>query len=326
MEKMERIERLQKKKIPVLILVGVLVAVAIFYWLGGNRYTGLVEATMLSHVAEVPGKILEMPVELGQPVKAGDVLAVVDSKEQQHAYDQLLLTLEKRKLGLAQEQGGTGVRTQAETNLAVTEANYNSALSASQKAGQDYRDAQTLYQQGAISKDVLEQAKVRADAASSALTSARALWENAKSGDTTSGTKIDIQLLEIQVEDMEELLDKFTIRAAKDGVVMSKSYQAGDVVSPGFNLVDLAIEEGKVVVLYLPIDRVHDLEYGQSLVVKANQREYQGTVKYIDVESVYTPKDMQTMANKNKKSIKVKLGLPEDCDLKPGEEVKVGLK
>ena len=48
--------------------------------------------------------------------------------------------------------------------------------------------------------------------------------------------------------------------------------------------------------------------------------------KYIDVESVYTPKDMQTMANKNKKSIKVKLGLPEDCDLKPGEEVKVGLK
>lgn len=326
MEKEERMEKLQKKKIPVLILVGVLVVVAIFYWLGGNRYTGLVEATIISHVAEVPGKIMEMPVEMGQSVKAGDVLAVVDSKEQQYAYEQLLLTLEKRKLGLAQEQGGTGVSTQAETNLAVTEANYNSALSARQKASQDYRNAQTLYQQGAISKDVLEQAKVRADAASSTLTSAKALWENAKSEDIASGTKIDIQLLEIQVQDMEELLDKFTIRSAKDGVVMSKSYQVGDVVSPGFNLVDLATEEGKFVVLYLPIDRVHDLEYSQVLAVTANQREYQATVKYIDVKSVYTPKDMQTLANKNKKSLKVKLLLSEDCDLKPGEEVKVRLK
>ena len=44
-----------------------------------------------------------------------------------------------------------------------------------------------------------------------------------------------------------------------------------------------------------------------------------------DMESAYAPKDMQTLANKNKKSIKGKLLLPEDSELKPGREAKVVL-
>ena len=56
--------------------------------------------------------------------------------------------------------------------------------------------------------------------------------------------------------------------------------------------------------------------------MKAQGKSYQATVKYIDVESEYTPKDMQTAANKNKESIKIKLLLPKDCPLKPGSEGK----
>ena len=59
------------------------------------------------------------------------------------------------------------------------------------------------------------------------------------------------------------------------------------------------------------------------LVVKGEGQTLKGIVKYIDVESVYTPKDMQSLANKNKKSIKVKLLLPKDSELKPGQEAKV---
>ncbi|MDR0312352.1 MAG: hypothetical protein LBI14_02015 [Treponema sp.] len=46
-------------------------------------------------------------------------------------------------------------------------------------------------------------------------------------------------------------------------------------------------------------------------------------VRFIDVKSQYTPKDMQTSSMKNKVSVKVKLLLPSNTMLKPGNRVEV---
>jgi HlyD family secretion protein len=51
---------------------------------------------------------------------------------------------------------------------------------------------------------------------------------------------------------MKETLDKFTVRAACDGVIMSKSYLPGDIVSPGFNLADIAAEGEKFLYFTFP--------------------------------------------------------------------------
>ena len=137
--------------------------------------------------------------------------------------------------------------------------------------------------------------------------------------------QLDVEQTESQLQEMEDILDKFTIRAASDGVIMSKSYVLGDMVSPGFNLADIAADGQKYFMFYLPIDYVNSMDYGQTYAVKSGGKEYEAVVKYIDVESEYTPKDMQTPANKNKESIKVKLLLPKDCPLKPGEEAEIDL-
>jgi HlyD family secretion protein len=137
--------------------------------------------------------------------------------------------------------------------------------------------------------------------------------------------RLDIRQTEIQLAEMEDNLEKFTIRAAKDGVIMSKSYVPGDVVSPGYNLADLATDDGKYFVFYLPIEYLYSVEFDQILTVTGNGEKYDAAVKFVDVESEYTPKDMQTPANKNKESVKVKLLLPEDCPLKPGQEAEVSL-
>lgn len=315
----------KKKLIPPLVLIAVIALIAFIYGMGGQKYIGVVEATILSHTAEVPGKILEMPVELGQHVSKGDIIAVIDSTDQEYAYEQLQLTLEKKKLAHAELEVGTGGNTQAENSISIAQSNYNSAASSSQKASLDYKNALSLYGQGAISKDALDLAKVKSDAAANALSAAKAQLDNARSGSPLSSAQLDIRQTEIQLEEMKNALEKFTVRAVSDGVVMSKSYILGDMVSPGFNLADVASDSGKYFVFYLPIDYLHSIGYDQAFMVKDGGEEYEAVVKYIDVESEYTPKDMQTQANKNKESVKVKLLLPDDCPLKPGAEAKIEL-
>lgn len=321
---MSHIGKHKKKIVPALLLIIVIALVAFFYGRSGQNYIGLVEATILSHTSEVSGKILEMPVELGQHVSKGDMIAKIDDTDQKYAYEQLQLTLEKKKLALS-ELEVNGDDTQAENSIAIAQSGYNSALSSNQKAALDYKNAQALYNQGAISKDALDLAKVKADAAANALTSSKAQLDNAKNGSSAESMRLDIRQTEIQLAEMEDNLEKFTIRAAKDGVIMSKSYVPGDVVSPGYNLADLATDDGKYFVFYLPIEYLYSVEFDQILTVTGNGEKYDAAVKFVDVESEYTPKDMQTQANKNKESVKVKLLLPKDCPLKPGQEAEVSL-
>jgi len=183
-----------------------------------------------------------------------------------------------------------------------------------------------LYNQGAIPKDVLDKAKVAADSAANALAVAKAQLDNASNSSSVKSMELDIRQIEIQLKEMEENLSKFTITAATDGVIMSKSYVIGDFVAPGYNIADIAAEGEKYFVFYLPIDYVNLIDYGEIYKVKSNGNEYEAVVKYIDVKTTYTPKDMQTASNKNKESVKVRLLLPKDCPLKPGQEAELDLR
>ena len=321
---MKHIANHRKRIIPLLVLIVAAGLIAFFYGRGAQTYTGVVEATVLSNTSEVSGKILEMPVELGQHVSKGALIAKIDSTNQKYAYDQLKLTLDKKKLALSELQVGAG-DTQAENSVSIAQANYSSAASNSQKAAMDYRNAQSLYNQGAISKDALDLAKVKADSAANALTAAKAQLDNAKSSSSSNAMQLDVQQTESQLQELKDTLDKFSIYAVSDGVIMSKSYVLGDMVAPGYNLADIAADGEKYFVFYLPIDYVNSIDYDQTYKVKADGKEYGGVVKYIDVESEFTPKDMQTAANKNKESVKVKLLLPKDCPLKPGQEAELHL-
>lgn len=314
----------KNKMIPLALIV--IVSLGIFLYGNNNqKYIGVVEATTISQTTEVSGKIIEMSVELGTHVSKGDVIAKIDSTAIEYSYEQLQLTMEKEKTALAELKLGSG-ESQAENSVTVAESNYRSALSSNEKASQDYQNAQSLYDQGAISKDVLDKAKVTADSAANTVTATKAQLDNARSNSSAESTQLDIDKTESQLREMKEDLDKYTILAACNGVVMSKSYDKGDMVSSGYNLVDIADDDEKYFVFYLPIDYLNEIKYDQVFQVKSNETVYDAIVKYIDVESEYTPKDLQTAANKDRESVKIKLLLPDKCTLKPGEEAEIKLK
>lgn len=306
----------KKKIIPLVVLLLIAAGVGAYFYLHNeNEFSGEVEALIIPHTAEVAGKIIEMPVELGSPVSPGDVLAVIDSADQEYALEQLELVLAKKKLALADTQEGTA--------LTIAQAGYDSARLAYDKARGDYQNALTLYENGALPKSELDSIKLKADSAENALKTAQAQLDKARSTSPMSAAELDVAQTESQIEQLENNLRKYTVRAQESGIIMSKSYTAGDIVAPGHQLADIASDKEKYVVFYLPKERVHELDYEEALSILAHGQTYMGTVKFIDVKTEYTPKDMQTAANKNRDSLKIKLLLPADCPLKPGEDVTV---
>ena len=317
-----------KRALPLILLLALCLAAAIYYFLGTDSDTliGEVEATIYPHKTEVSGKILEMPISLGSEVKKGDALAVLDSTGLRYEIEQMELMIEKQRIALAQAQLGVEGSTQAERNLTVAQAAYNSAMANFNKAQKDYQNALTLFQEGAISRDSLENAKLKADNARETLTVANAQLQGASSQASAETATLDITQNESRLRQMKENLGEYPIKAAVDGIVMSLSYVAGDTVGPGYNLADIAGTGEKYMVFYIPEDKLNLIDYGSEVDVIHENKKYTGIVKYIDVNSKYTPKDMQTAANKNKESFKIKVLLPDDVPLKPGETAEVEIK
>lgn len=311
----------KKKLIPVVLLLIIVCLLVYFNFIKEDVYIGQVEAQIVTHPAEVSGKIMVADISLGQNVKAGDTIAVIDSKDQEYALTQLELSLEKAKLASADAQKSGNSKTQSA--VAAAQASANAAAATASKAASDYTRAQELFAGGAISQEALDAAKLHSQTAQSALSAAQAQVALAKGGNVSESLDVDVALLESKIAQQKDLIERCTIKASEDGTIMSKNYGKGDLVAAGYNIADIASSSKKYLVIYYPKEHLADLSYDQNVLIGYNGEEIPGVIKFIDVKPQYTPQDLQTSANKNKESMKVKILLPEDCLIKPGEQARV---
>ncbi|QAT43498.1 HlyD family secretion protein [Aminipila luticellarii] len=313
----------KKKIIPVIIVL--LIGMGLFYVYGkdSREYTGQVEGILVSHCSEVSGKIVKCPVELGSPVKKGDTVAVVDDTNQRYVVEQLALNLQKAKLAVNNSKVGKGGI--ADNNYSAAKANYDSAVAVETKTKEDYHKAKALYEQSAISQDALNSAKVAYETAAGAVEDASARMKNVSDRTAGNSAEIDVAVLESQLNQQTEILKKYTITAGCDGIVMSKNYEEGDVIGAGYNIADISSSKERYAVIYFPVDQLDRIKYNQKAAVNLGETSIEGKIKYIDVKAQYTPKEMQSAANRNQESIRVKILLPAECKVSIGQRVKVAL-
>lgn len=296
---------------------------------------GVVETQILSNYSEVSGKIIKLPIELGQQVKAGDVLAEIDDRNEQYALEQLKAGLAKKQAALADLQSTTDPADikQGENNVTLAQKAIERAQLASDRAKKDYETTQALFAEGAIAQSSLDDAKYKADLDELDLATAQTQLDNANQRlillnkgvdqEKIASAQADIDLTESQIRQEEDKLTKYKLTALGDGTMISLSFGLGALVSPGSNIADIAVETEKYLVAYLPEEYLSKIDHGQELVIRNGKEESKGTVSFIDSEAQYTPKDMQTSANKDKDSVKIKVKLPKDSSLKVGENAEL---
>jgi HlyD family secretion protein len=132
-------------------------------------------------------------------------------------------------------------------------------------------------------------------------------------------------------EDADVRLGWCSIMSPISGVVLSRYHEPGEWVNPGSKLLTLANIRDIWAFIYVPQPEVSKLNVGMTLkgyLPELNNREFEGKIIKINDEAEFTPKNVQTRAERERLVFGVKvsfLGSNEQEILKPGMTIEVKL-
>lgn len=169
---------------------------------------GDIQYNIISASTTVSGKIVQINKQQGEPVKKGDIIAVIDNANQKYAVDQLQAVVNMKKAKLEELQAGTrpqqikqaeaqakaakaqldqltaGNRTeqieQAKSGVSIAEEALNSAQINYDYILAQYNSTLNLYNEGSSSKKEVDNAKFKLDTAAKQLASAKYQLDSTK--------------------------------------------------------------------------------------------------------------------------------------------------
>lgn len=173
------------------------------------------------------GNVGEIYVKEGQQVKKGDLLVRLDNKDSSAQVEKAQASLEKT----SKDSSETSVSQQSE--LKKTEKEY-------ENTAKDLKRNQELYNQGAVSKQELEQAEEEYN-------NAEASYLKAKAAASNASQTADVSLAKATLEEAQAILAQTEIRAPFDGTVVYMDLVAGEYVQPGIPVVFMSGNSGWII-------------------------------------------------------------------------------
>lgn len=134
------------------------------------------------------------------------------------------------------------------------------------------------------------------------------------------------QLAVVQAEANLALVDaqlaKLTVSAPADGVILTRSIQPGEVVSPGTAALKLGRLDNLTITVYVPEDRYGQLSLGQAASVKVNSfpgETFEAVIIHIADQAEFTPRNVQTVEGRSSTVYAIRLRVQDpEGKLKPG--------
>lgn len=229
----------------VLVLAGVYIHNEMQYESTDDAY---VETTTVNVAPRVSGQIEDVFVTDNQHVKEGDLVAIIDDADYKIKLEQADSSFEKIKLD---QQNAKANQAAAESNIKL--------------AKKDLDRYKNLYEQGAVSKQTYDSAKVNYDNAQAGLTQANQALFSDKSGKTVA----DANLRTAKATKDKAALDlSYTkIYAPQSGTVSSRRVEKGMYVTAGSPLFTL-VPENVWVVANFKENQLRGMKPGQVVDIK----------------------------------------------------------
>jgi HlyD family secretion protein len=318
-----------KPPIRVLAIVGViaviLVVLRLTVWTGGDRNgvvaSGTVEITEADLGFQRPGRLDSLAVREGDVVAAGEALAWLDRTD----------LLAERNVRESQRRAAQAHLTELETGSRTEEtAQAREALrAAAERAANARREAERaerLYAGGAISerqRDAAMTAMEVADAERSAAAERLSLVETGPRTEQIAAQRAVVAQADAALAAIDAVLGHTEIRAPFPGRVTVRHREPGETVAAGSPVLTIADATDRWVRIYVRGDQVGRLTVGQPATITADayhDRSYDGMVTFIAEEAEFTPRTVQTTAERVKLVYRVKVRISGDdaYDLKPG--------
>ena len=290
---------------------------AIQQWFRGSKTANLlnVSGNIETHESilsfkTVQSRIIELPVNEGDQVKAGDVLARLDSADyrQQVVIAAAALTTQMRQLDVARENAEAAKKTivSDEASVALQQMEFNRTLS--------------LWQKGAVTTeahDIAETALKQANAQLARDTSLAAAAER-----NIDLAKANIASAQAALDMANIIVDYTTLRAPFDGVLLVRQAELGEVVSPGTSIVTLADINHVWLRAYVNEPDIGRIRLGQNADVTTDSypgKHYAGKLSFISEAAEFTPKSVETHAERVTLVYRIRIDLDNPThELAPG--------
>ena len=294
---MEWLERNRKSVIIALVLV-IAFAVGYFFYKSRNAEQGRlllygnVDIRQISLAFNGSGRIEEMLKEEGDAVKAGNVLARLDTRP-------LELAIAQRKAAIAQQEAVVAKLHNGSLPEEITQAAAQ-VEAAENNARAYYRRMASLLADGAVSRQSADDAEARWKAAVANLENAKAALSLVNMGprsEDIAAAEAQLSALKAGLENDLYNLSQATLVAPQDGVIRSRLMETGDMASAARPVYLIGLSDPKWIRAYVPESRLGELREGMEADVYVDSfpnEAIKGKVGYISDTAEFTPKSVQT--------------------------------
>ena len=317
-----------KKPIIALVAVTIVAAVIIAYYFfhhseGGKdriRISGNIEVTAVEASFKIPGRVAARLVDEGALVKAGQVIARLESedlinevalrqadlKAMQAALDELLAGSRKEEIA------------QGEAALIAAEAD-------AKKQADDFHRQEALFRREVIPQQKYDAARAAYEtsmAQARQAAEALILLRKGPRRERIDQARARLGEAEAALAQAKTRLGYATLVSPVAGLVMAKNIEPGEQVAAGTPVVTVGELDSVWVRAYINETDLGRVKVGQKARVTTDTwpgKVYDGIVTFISSEAEFTPKNVQTEKERVKLVYRVKITIPNpNMELKPG--------
>jgi len=263
---------------------------------------GRLEAEEINIDTKYAGRIAEIFADEGDLVKAGQVVARMDTQD-------LAASLKK-----AQAQVSGARRSVDEANANLVQQNTQVLL-----AKQEYDRAAYLVQKNFQTKEVLDERQQQLDGANAALNAAQARVTIAQHA--LDAATHDVELYGVEIADN-------TLVAPRDGRIQYRIANVGEVLPAGGHVFAMLDVSDVYMDVYLPTLEAGKVKFGdQARIVLDAYPDYAipAKVSFIATQAQFTPKTVETQSERDKLMFRVRVQLDPERLRRRADSVRSGL-
>jgi HlyD family secretion protein len=258
----------------------------------------------------VQSRIVELPFDEGQWIKAGTLISRVDDSDyrQQVMIAEAALDVQKHQLAAAEQ------------NVAAAKKTLDSDAADVELAKLQFVRADDLMKKGAGTIEARDQTNAALKKSNAAIERDQALEQSAER--QVELAKANIQNAEEALKLAKIVLTYTTLVAPFDGVITVRQAELGEIMVPGTPVVTLADLDHIWLRAYINETDIGKIRLDQSAVVKTDTypgKSYKGRVSFISSSAEFTPKSVETHAERVTLVYRIKIDIDNPThELVPG--------
>lgn len=277
--------------------------------------TGTFEADEIIVSSETAGRILQFNAEEGALLKKGELTVLIDTTS----------------LSLQSEQVAASIEALSEktTSLApyiqTLEQQVEVQKTLKRTAERERNRVSNLVKEDAATQKQLDDAQSQLEIATSQLLLAERQLEQQRNTINTQNRSIlsEQEPLAKRKAQVDDQLNRTQVLSPIDGTLLLKYAEAGEVTAPGKALFKMAQLNTMNLRAYISGDQLSTVKLGQKVKVfidkgKDKYKELTGTLTWISDKAEFTPKTIQTKAERAHLVYAVKIKVANDGEIKLG--------